>query len=252
MSIILYDSPTTVPDKALSPNMWKARFCLNYKGLAHKTEWVDYCDIQEHSKKLNIKPTGKNPDGSDFHSFPAIYDPKTGVYLADSFQIAVYLDKTYPDTPAIFPNNTIGLQAAFEGIFMASIGPFLGFTLYDTWAVQLPVSHDYVRKKFEGIFGGMPLEEIAPKGDRAIEEWKKLEEAFGKVEGLFKATDEVGPFVLGDRVSWGDIVVASFLIYFKRLWGGTEKDEQWRNISTWQGGRWAALLDKLDAYTAIH
>jgi len=226
------------------------RFCLNYKGLPYKTEWIEYCNIQEHSKKYNIKPTDKRPDGTDFHSLPAIFDPKTGVYLADSFKIAAYLDQVYPDTRPIFPNNSIGLQAAFEAMFMASVGPFLGLTLYDSWTVQRPISQDYIRKKFEDIYGGVKLENIAPKGEKADEEWKKFEAALGKLEGIFAATDAIGPFVLGDTISWGDIVVASFLIYFKRLWG--RDGEQWKKISSWQGGRWGSLLQSLDDYTAIN
>ncbi|KAF9542269.1 hypothetical protein CPC08DRAFT_588882, partial [Agrocybe pediades] len=50
---------------------------------------------------------------SDFFTVPTIHDSSTGMYLSDSFLIVQYLDKTYPNTPKFFPNDSAGLQSTF-------------------------------------------------------------------------------------------------------------------------------------------
>ncbi|KAF9554352.1 hypothetical protein CPC08DRAFT_744513 [Agrocybe pediades] len=253
MSIILYDSPTTIPGKALSPNMRKTRYCLSYKSLPYKTHWIEYVNIQSECKKIGIPPTAKNGDGSDFYTLPAIYDPHTGKYIADSFEIAVYLDKTYPDALPIFPGGyqtTAGLQHAFEhGIFFPAIDKHRSFAFYETFLVQNEISKPYFRDSFEKRLG-VKLEDLAPKGELAVQQWKKFEEAFGTVAAVYAKTDAAGPYLMGDRISWGDIVVCSFLIWWRRLWG--EESQQWKDISSWQGGRWGRLLSSLDKYSEIY
>lgn len=43
------------------------------------------------------------------YTLPAIYDPSTGTGVADSFEIARYLDKQYPTTPTVIPAGTEAL-----------------------------------------------------------------------------------------------------------------------------------------------
>jgi hypothetical protein len=56
-------------------------------------------------------------DGSAHYTHPAIHDPSTGAYISDSILITEYLEKMYPETPHIFPNNTLALQATFIAAF---------------------------------------------------------------------------------------------------------------------------------------
>src|SRR6266446_9283461 len=74
---------------------------------------LEFPDIESLFKKMGIPPTSKEEDGSDRYTVPAIHDPSTGASIADSVLIAEYLEKTYPDTPKVFPNNTPALQVAF-------------------------------------------------------------------------------------------------------------------------------------------
>ncbi|KAK0452716.1 uncharacterized protein EV420DRAFT_1630370 [Desarmillaria tabescens] len=93
-SRILYDIPSTVSNKAWSPNVWKARYVLNYKGLPYRTEWVD-------------SPTSKPSDGvAPHYTLPLLHDHSTGASVSESAAIARYLDKTYPETPVVIPAGT--------------------------------------------------------------------------------------------------------------------------------------------------
>ena len=131
--IILYDIPSKVGP--WSPNTWKTRqvprnssnhikltvfssYSLNYKGLPFRTVWVEYPDIESTLKAAGIvSNTRKKPDGSPTWTVPAIYDPKTKTGITESFAIAEYLDKTYPDTPLLIPPGTRTLQKAWIPTF---------------------------------------------------------------------------------------------------------------------------------------
>lgn len=68
------------------------------------------------------------------------------------------------------------------------------------------------------------------------EDWAKAEEGMSKVAAWYEKNAEKGPFYLGAKMSWVDIVIASFLVFFKRSWG--EDSQEWRRICSWDGGRW--------------
>ena len=122
--IVFYDIPSSLPHKAWSPNTWKTRYAsssshsilrallhppvvrylLNIKGIPYRTQWIEYPDIADHVKSLGVPPT--EPGTLTPYTLPAIYDPKTKRVVAESFNIAAYLDDEYPDTPAIMPKET--------------------------------------------------------------------------------------------------------------------------------------------------
>ncbi|KAF9568709.1 hypothetical protein CPC08DRAFT_702313 [Agrocybe pediades] len=246
-AIVFYDITSDLPGIAWSLNTWKTRLTLNYKGLPYKTEWVEFHEIERRSKELGIKPTGKRPDGSDYYSLPAIHDPATGTYLADSLAIAKYLDATYPETPRIFPDGTDGLQEAFGHAWSscltsmyALIGPVILPHLSEA-------SQNYVRNAQEKLFGAK-FEDIVPKGERAVQAWQTFKDSLERVDGWFAETDNRGPFIMGDKVSWGDILVGSSLIWIKVVCG--EGSKEWQDVSAWHGGRWGKLVASLDKYAA--
>ncbi|KAF4613866.1 hypothetical protein D9613_007611 [Agrocybe pediades] len=247
-TIILYDIPSDIPGSAWSKNTWKVRFALNYKGLPYKTEWVAFPDIEAHCKKLGIPPTGKTAwGGEDHYTLPAIYDPTTNKYLAESFIIAKYLEETYPDTPRIFPNGTIGLQEAFTDAFDARTAILFRFMAHYGLSHLDSRTQEYLRRTREKAIG-KKLEELMPTGEAAVQDWRKVEEGLQKVEEWYAQTDEKGPFILGNVVSWGDFVVAGHLIWAKLVSG--EGSKEWKAIASWNNGRWAKLLDSLDKYSA--
>ncbi|PPQ95558.1 hypothetical protein CVT26_008585 [Gymnopilus dilepis] len=247
--IVFYDIPSKVPGKAWSPNTWKARFVLNFKGVPYKTEWIEFPDIEPRCKALEIPPTSTKADGAPFYTLPAIHDPTTGAYVSESLSIAEYLEKTYPDTPAVFPCNTLSLQAPFHLPFRAYLKVYFQFGVPAAHGVLNAPSAEYFRRTREASFG-KTLEELLPQGDRAKEEWAKVQEGMGKVSQWYEKNGGKGPFLLGETASWADLFVASYLVYMRITWG--EERQEWKEVMSWHGGQWRRLLEALEKYTTVH
>ncbi|KAH9480881.1 Glutathione S-transferase-like protein ustS [Psilocybe cubensis] len=228
-----------------SPRKYMVSQHLQDKGLEFTTEFVEYPDIEPVCKELGVKPTSKKEDGTDLYTLPAIYDPSTGVYVADSFPIAQYLDKTYPDTPPIFPRNTVGLHRAFTLSFAQHIEPLWDFIIPYTCFMLNPRSSEYFRRTREASFG-KTMEELIPKGDGAVGNWDVLREGFSKIAYVYSFTDDMGPFLMGDEITWGDLLLCSFLSWMKIVWG--EDDQKWKDVMKWDGGRWERLFNDLQKY----
>ncbi|KAE9402968.1 hypothetical protein BT96DRAFT_956119 [Gymnopus androsaceus JB14] len=92
--ITFYNFAGRIKGVPWNPNVWKIRYALNYKGIAYKTVWLEYPDIE--------LPTVHHPSH---------YDNSTGTAIAE------YLDKTYPSTPRLIPQGTHALQGAFRDAF---------------------------------------------------------------------------------------------------------------------------------------
>lgn len=87
---------------------------MNYKGIPYKTVWIDYVDVQKALKELGAPPTGIQADGTTpRYSLPTIYDPNTSKFVADSIEIAKYLDSQYPSDHLLIPSGTEEFQTKF-------------------------------------------------------------------------------------------------------------------------------------------
>jgi len=91
--------------------------CLKLQKLPFRVQWIEYPDIEAFCQSNGIQPTGSRGGGFVIQivCLPMILDPKTAVYLAESTGIAEYLDRTYLETPPVFPSNTLGLQRILLG-----------------------------------------------------------------------------------------------------------------------------------------
>ncbi|KAH7903985.1 hypothetical protein BJ138DRAFT_1131157 [Hygrophoropsis aurantiaca] len=83
------------------------------EGLPFEVVWVEFQDIASTLKSIGAEPTGP---GS--YTLPVINDPNTGVIVSDSFVIAEYLDKMYPEKQ-ILPTDANILIELFEQYFRA-------------------------------------------------------------------------------------------------------------------------------------
>ncbi|KAF9479949.1 hypothetical protein BDN70DRAFT_878249 [Pholiota conissans] len=247
MTIIFYDIPSTIGP--WSPNTWKVRYCLNFKGLPYKTEWIEYPDIAPRCQQLGIAHTTMKPDGVTPHyTLPAIYDPSTKRYIAESAAIAEYLEEQYPDTPAVFPFDTMGLLIDFkDALNRVGIIAAHQFVRPAIHRILNPASQGFYRTTREQFYG-KKLEDVAPKLDteEGRVEWAKIEATFATVALWYSKNGGKGPFILGDRVSWADFVVGGNLLWFKAAWG--EDDKKWKDLMSWQGGVWKTLSDALKEY----
>jgi len=248
-TIILYDIPSNVPGKAWSPNTWKTRFALNYKGLPYKTEWVEYPDIAQVCKDIGADPTDVNDDGSPAYTLPAIYDPSTKTAVAESARIAQYLDTTYPDTPALIPVETVALHASFQEAFLSTIQvKMLPLLFLPTTKLFNPPSAAYFRRTREAMFG-KTLEEFSPAGPIREAQWKELQEGFTKLAGWMSTDGKDRRFFMGDTICHADLSIAGWLMWTKRVLG--QDSSEWAVVKTWDEGRWARMMEYFEKYEIV-
>ncbi|GLB38801.1 putative glutathione S-transferase, N-terminal domain [Lyophyllum shimeji] len=243
--IVLYDIPSTAPGVAWSPNVWKTRYSLNYKGILYRTEWVEYPDIEATCKRIGAPYTEKREDGTPLYTLPAIHDPSTGVSLADSVLIAEYLDATYPDTPKLLPPGSRTIQHAFLAAYRLMLPALWQFALPGTLPILNPPSEAYFRRT---KFGPM-IPNVAPTGDLRQEQWAKLKDDFGLLAGWLDKGEADGPYILGDSASFLDFAVAGYIIWLRIIWG--EGSMEWSDIKRWHNGRWDAFLKRLEKYETV-
>jgi glutathione S-transferase len=182
---------------------------------------VEYPDIESTLKAAGIPPTSQWPDGRPMYTLPAIVDDSTGAALPESFIIAEYLDKTYPDKPLLFPSGTTALQEAFADIVLANLDVLSEFALAKTCEVLLNSrSEEYFRRTKKELLG-KTVDEFVPQGESAKVAWKTLEEGFGKIAQWMKDDQ----FVMGNTVSFADFVVTGRLRWAKLAL--EEDSQQW-------------------------
>ncbi|KAG5642389.1 hypothetical protein DXG03_002847 [Asterophora parasitica] len=244
--ITFYDIPSKVPGVAWSPNTWKGRYALNFKGLPYKTVWVEYPDIEEVSKKIGAPPTGTKPDGSPFYTLPAIFDPSTNTAVSESIRIAEYLDKTYPDAPKLLPGGTHALQHAAINAYLPTGGPALQFAMPATHRILNAGSEHYFRINREPLFG-KTLEDLTPTGPERDVEWAKVKAGFNVVDEWLQAGE--GPYFLGKTPSFIDFVVGARLFWFRAIFG--EDSAEYKDILSWNEGRWAVYTEGLKQYETV-
>ena len=275
--IVFYDIPrkaTKPSENAWSPNTWKTRYglqslplsiagqltsspyrySLNIKGLPYRTVWVEYPDIDTLYKKFGLTATEVGPTGVPFCALPVIYDPNTKTIINDSASIARYLDKTYPDTPALIPQETDALHAAFqrafEAVLMPGNGDFPSLMMPETQARLNPASQEYFRQTRENWFNAK-LEDLAPPGsEKRRKHWEGLKGAFHEVAGWLQRDGREKLFFLGeDRICFADITIASFVVWLRITFG--EASEEWQDVVTWDGGRWAKFAEAFGKYEYV-
>lgn len=220
------------------------RYALNYKGLPLKTEWIEYPDIADLYPKLGIKATAQK-GGKPYYTLPVIHDPNTGSTISESAAIVKYLDKTYPQTPVLFPKGT----DAFQAIFVRWCGVEVSNNVHDVvvaavWKILPERSQVFFRTTREANHG-KKLEDILGE-----EEWRATEEGFRRLD-KFLAVNGAGAdeLVMGDQVCFADIQIASILVWAKRSLG--EDSEAWKRICSWNGGKWKRIADRFAKYEIV-
>ncbi|KAI0335814.1 hypothetical protein GY45DRAFT_1316548 [Cubamyces sp. BRFM 1775] len=250
--IIFYDIPSKdLSPKAWSPNTWKTRFCLNFKGLPYKTVWVEYPDIEPVLRKLGVRPVVKNADGTPYYTVPAIYDPNTQTALAESSAIARYLDRAYPDTPRLIPAETDALHAAFDDALHAAILDGIARAMLHETAKHLhPRSEAHFKRSREAAFNVKDLAELAPPGPKRDEAWAAVKRGLSTFAGWMRADGSDKLFFLGeDRIAYADITIAGWLIWVRIVLG--KESREWADLMAWDGGRWARFMAAFEKYEKV-
>ncbi|KAJ7263876.1 hypothetical protein C8J57DRAFT_1070260 [Mycena rebaudengoi] len=260
--LTFYDIPSTLPDKAWSPNTWKTRqveyisnfnialllhcrYSLNYKSIPYKTVWLEYEEIEPVSKRLGAAPTSNKPDGGPHYTLPMIHDPTTGAVVSESIKIAEYLDKAYPDTPRMLPAGTAAFQRVFEEYVGSLLVGTLGWYARPAAHAKLnPVSKEYFRRTREALYG-KTFEEFTPKGDEHVKSMQKIKDALGKIDGWMKLNGPNSSYIMGDTISFADVWMVSYLKWIQLV------PDLWEEIKLWHDGRWQSLLQDFEKYATV-
>ncbi|OAX84592.1 hypothetical protein ACJ72_01046 [Emergomyces africanus] len=268
-SIVFYDIALRPPveQTCCSPNPWKTRLALNFKGIPYSTSWVALHDIAKVRIGLKMPACRKFADGADFFTLPIIEDPVTNSRVGDSFDIAVYLEKTYPNSGAgdLFPPQTLDFTFAPD--------PGLGVPLSECRESEMP-EYAKFNRNVDAAFSAhvqltlqeFPFDPATAEMNRAEfvrragvtcwedfaligEEREKLKGSFRNVLGdlakLF--SDTTAPFLLGTTASYADLIIGGWL----RMMSATLPKSEWEELRSWHGGRFGRLHDALEVYAEV-
>lgn len=87
MSITLYELASNDPERRFSPFCWRIRLALEHKGLDYDAVEVGFME------KERLKFSGQD-------KVPVLVDGDS--VISDSWEIAAYLERAYPDRPSLF------------------------------------------------------------------------------------------------------------------------------------------------------
>lgn len=178
-------------------------------------------------------------DGSDFYTLPVIVDHSTGQTIGDSFDIALYLDRTYPSTPPLFPPATVALQRVFNArVDKVFTDPVT--LVYHTIPFN-PETAAESKAEFCRRAGKKTWEELRVHGDLRRILLRNLEAGLDELAKLFVKRDE-GPFLEGNTPIYADLVIGGWLRFYK------ETLPEWNMVQTWHGGLWGRLHGALGKY----
>lgn len=270
--IVFYDIAMRPPAEknCCSPNPWKARMALNFKGLPYATKWVPLPDVSKVRSSLNVPSVRKFADGSDFYTLPIIEDPTTDSLVGDSFDIAVYLQQTYPDSGAgdLFPAQKIDyvfkpndpipiplsdtrdgdqeyarfnvhVDAAFSAHVQLTVQTFP----FDPATAEISKA-EMVRRA--GVPGVTRWEDFAVYGEEREKKKESFRTALGDLGQLF-LKDTSGPFILGSRVTYADLIVGGWLRMLRAALPASEFEE----VKSWHNGLFGQLHDALEVYAEV-
>ncbi len=154
MAIKMYELAGDTDDRLFSPYCWRARMALAHKGITHETvPW-------RFTEKEAIAFSAQG-------AVPVLQDGKREVH--DSWAIALYLDETYPDRPALFESpQARALSYVFKHWVERAIHPLIfRAVVLDLFAHLHPRDKTYFRESREKRFG-MTLEQIGADPKVAI------------------------------------------------------------------------------------
>lgn len=187
MTISLYDLVGRDPQRPFSPHCWKVAFALAHKGLDFKSVPTTFTQVT--AVEYGVSPT-----------IPVIRDG--GAVVADSFAIALYLEKNYPERPSLFSGEGGEAMARFiERWCQLTIHPFIGAAvLMDIHDCLAPEDQAHFRTTREARFGKR-LEEVPAQRDTGLAVFRQSLEPLRSTLGM-------QPFIGGRQPLFCDYIVA--------------------------------------------
>ncbi|CAG8206029.1 unnamed protein product [Penicillium salamii] len=245
-------------------NPWKSRLALNFKNIPHQTTWVPLPNITKVRTNLGIPACRKFADGTDFYTLPILTDPTTSAKLGDSFDIAIYLHKQYPNSGGnLFPPQSLEytynpgvdilvplsdineseypqyarFNANVDAVFTMHTMLMVGGMPFD------PETEDEAKKEFLRRAGLSSWDQFAIGVEARKTMLESFEKALGDLAGLFGD----GPFITKEA-SYADLIVGGWL----RMANRTLPVEEWEALRGWHGGVFGRLHDALEVYAGVN
>jgi len=265
MRIVLFDIPRK-DGSSFSPNTFRTRFALQYKGIPFETEWIEFPDIEPR-----LKACGALANDPSLTPIPytvpalAIYETdhdgneELKEVIMESNRIAVFLDQKY-QSRQLFRGSPASQEAqrVFISLISAVLHPVLVPLLVPSAVNQLsPRSAEYYRRTREIKFG-CKLEELVASTDIVQRRWKIMEVALDQLaiyldrsvaEGktLLEAaeTDGTGGQTTKMEPTYAALVlVAAFVSIEEAAFAGT-----WEHIRMRNDGKWNSIRTLCASYT---
>ncbi|GAB1192657.1 hypothetical protein BDV32DRAFT_26509 [Aspergillus pseudonomiae] len=239
--IILYDIASGPPVRCFASNPWKARYSLNFKRVSYRTEWVDLPEVASTRKALGVPPSRTFSNGSPFYTLPIIEDPSTGERVGDSFDIALYLEKAYPDAPQLFPRSSLGLHASFNAHVDALFSRFV--ILFFHGMPLNPETAEVSHATFAARAGVESWDDLTVTGEARQIILEGFKSALAELAKIYNYTE--GPFLEGNTVSYADFIVGGWLQFAKASL------PEWEDLRKWHEARWGRLHLALEKYAQV-
>lgn len=209
-------------DRRYSNFSWRTRLALRHKGLAFELEPVLLTD------KAAIAFSGGT-------TVPVLRDGE--VVVRDSWAIAEYLERAYPQAPSLFGGDTGRALCRFFNVWVdrALVGAAFAVLAGDAIEIQDPADRDYFRTSIEKFTGHAPPALKAAQAKNA--------ERLARAVDPARATLKRQPFIGGAAPCYADYALASIYQWARivsplRVLDGDEAMAAW----------FARILDLHDGY----
>jgi glutathione S-transferase len=257
--IRFFDIASAPPVRTYAPNPWKTRYAtnlapkkieyqpnilryaLNAKALPYTTEWVELPDVKAIRLKYGVAPVRKLPNDEDFYTLPMIYDPSTDAWIGDSFDIAVYLDRQYPDSGVrLFPPGSEGVHRVFnahvDALFTRHVVLCFGGLPFN------PETAEMTKAEFCRRFKVDNYDDFNVKGEARVQIIQAFEADMDEFSKLWKFDES--PFLEREKMSYADLIVGGWLAMMKECL----IEEEWERLCQWSGGRWGRLHKAMERW----
>ena len=187
MTIKVYDL-CGADDRRFSPFCWRIRMALAHKGLDAEFEPVCF------TQKDKISFSGSK-------TVPVLVDGET--VMNESWDIANYLEKTYPETPSLFGGNAGRAVTGFINAWTNStLHPALIMcVLPDIYDRLDPMDHEYFRESREKRFG-MTIEAMREQQAHAL---ANFDRALTPLRTILNSEE----WIAGDAPAFADYLIFS-------------------------------------------
>jgi glutathione S-transferase len=138
--------------RSVSPYVWRIRYALAHKGIPFESVPVGFTEIPKAF-------------GGRFKTLPVIEHGVT--MLAESWDIAEYLDRAFPDRPALFPSQAEHAMDRLTEAWLSAdvLRKMFGVYVLDIYNAARPADRCYFRESREARLKGATLEAFT--ADRA-------------------------------------------------------------------------------------